>query len=64
MPLTQTEVGMEEEEKLEITLGDLIVALTEEIAWFVHDERETYKLVAFILTDLMHNSGPVSKSWH
>jgi hypothetical protein len=55
---------MDREEKLETTLGDLIVALTEETVRFVHDEREAYKVVAYILADLVCTSGPNSKSWH
>lgn len=55
---------MEGEEKLETTLGDLIVMLTDETVRFVHDEREAYKVVAYILADLVCKSGPGSKSWH
>jgi hypothetical protein len=44
---------MERQEKLETTLGDLVVALTEEAAPFVRDEREAYQVVAFMLTHLL-----------
>jgi hypothetical protein len=45
---------------LETTLGDLIVALTEETDRQVRDEKMTYQLVAYILADLMKNSRRVS----
>jgi hypothetical protein len=38
-------------EKVETTLGDLIVALTEETHRFINDERETYELVAYLLSE-------------
>lgn len=53
-----------EQDPLETTLGDFIVALTEETSRFVRDEREAYKIVAFILTDLLRHSGPNPRSWH
>jgi hypothetical protein len=34
------------------TLGDLIVALTDETGRFVRDEEEVYRVVAYIVTDL------------
>ena len=40
----------------ETTVGDLIVALTDETHRQVRDERITYELVAYILADLMKNS--------
>jgi len=46
---------------LETTLGDLIVALTEETDRQVRDEKMTYQLVAYILADLMKNSRLVSR---
>lgn len=55
---------MSGEEKLETTLGDLVVALTDETVRFVHDEQEVYKIVSYLLVDLLCRSGPVSKSWH
>lgn len=42
----------EREGTIETTLGDLILALTEETAPFVRNEKEIYRLVAFILRDL------------
>jgi hypothetical protein len=55
---------MGREEKVDTTFGDLIVALTEETGRFVHDEKEVYKVVAYILSDLLYNSESISKSWH
>ncbi len=55
---------MEREEIIQTTLGDLIVALTEETARFFPDEEDSYKIVAYILSDLLNNSGPVSAGWH
>jgi hypothetical protein len=40
----------------ETTVGDLIVALTDETHRQVRDEKMTYELVAYILADLMKNS--------
>ncbi|MGN6717833.1 MAG: hypothetical protein ACTHLX_10620 [Candidatus Binatia bacterium] len=40
----------------ETTVGDLIVALTDETHRQVRDEKMTYELVAYILADLMENS--------
>jgi hypothetical protein len=37
------------------TLGDLITALTEEIAWYVDDEREASILVAYVLSTFFTN---------
>lgn len=54
---------METGEKVDTTVGDLIVALTEETSRFVHDDREMYKVVAYILSDLL-KSGSISTSWH
>ncbi len=50
--------------EVETTLGDLILALTEETVRFVHDEKAANILVAYILSDLFNNSGPNSQSWH
>jgi hypothetical protein len=40
----------------ETTVGDLIVALTDETHRQVRDEKITYELVAYILAGLMKNS--------
>ncbi len=62
-PDEREEAVMETGEKVNTTVGDLIVALTEETSRFVHDEREMYKVVAYILSDLL-KSGSISTSWH
>ncbi len=49
---------------LKTTLGDLILALTEETTRLVHDEKEASKIVAVMLVDLLNHSGPASKNWH
>ncbi len=53
-----------EQEPIETTLGDLIAVLTEETARFIQNDKEAYKVVAFILTDLLRSSGPTYRSWH
>lgn len=58
---------MERQEILETTLGDLVVALTEEATPFVRDEKEAYKVDAFTLMHLLYDSGGISgrlQSWH
>lgn len=47
---------MARKKKFETTLGDLIVALTEETGRHVRDERTTYELVAYILADMIAES--------
>ena len=42
--------------KTQTTLGDLIVALTDAAGQDVRDEKMTYELVAYILTDLIKGS--------
>jgi len=49
-------------ETIETTLGDLIVALTDETALLVRDEEEANKVVAYILADLLYNSKTVAKN--
>lgn len=48
---------MARREVLETTVGDLIAVLTDETAPFVCDEREANRVVAYILADLLYNSG-------
>lgn len=38
---------------IETTLGDLIVALTEEASQVVHHKQEIYKVVSYMLNDLL-----------
>ena len=54
---------MERTEILETTLGDLIVAITEEASRHARDTRETYTLVAYILSDLLNNFRPDPERW-
>lgn len=42
---------------VQTTLGELVVALTEETARFVPNEREANILVAYMLTDLFSKSN-------
>ena len=46
------------------TVGDLIVALTDETRHFVHDDEEVYRIVAYMLTDLLSRSRLLSRTWH
>jgi hypothetical protein len=54
----------EDDDFAETTLGELIVALTEETSRHVPDEKAANILVAYILSDLFRNTEPVSKRWH
>lgn len=54
---------MERAEILETTLGDLIVAITEEASRHARDRREAYTLVAYILSDLLNNFRPEPERW-
>lgn len=42
-------------EIIETTLGDLIVALSEEMDWATNQRQEVYNGVAYLLADLFHN---------
>lgn len=58
---------MERTEIVETTLGDLIVALTEEAIPFVASEEEAYRVAAFALTHLLLMSdadSPAREVWH
>ena len=55
---------MKAEEKVETTLGELIVALTEETARLVNDEKQAYEVVAYALADLLSKSASDSQTWH
>jgi hypothetical protein len=55
---------MNREASEEFTLEDFVVALAEVTAPLAHDKERAYKIIAFILSDLLHNSEPASKSWH
>jgi hypothetical protein len=45
------------------TLGDLIVALTEETTPLIRSELETYSVVALILTHLLGKRNTPSRAW-
>ena len=55
---------MEREDLLEITLGDLIVALSEGTSRHVPDERAANILVAYILSDLFCKPATYPMYWH
>lgn len=46
------------------TLGELIVALTDETREFIHDEEEVYRVVAYMVADILFRSRVFSKKWH
>lgn len=46
------------------TLGDLIVALTDEATPLLGNEQETYSVVALMLTNLLGKQNERSRSWH
>jgi hypothetical protein len=49
--------------RAESTLGDLIVALTEETRSYVRGEEEVYRIVAYMVKDLLSRRRCLSKSW-
>jgi hypothetical protein len=53
-----------DDDMIETTLGELIVALTEETSRHVPDQKVANILVAYILSDLFRNTEAISKSWH
>jgi len=46
------------------TLGDLIVALTEETRSYIREEEEVYRVVAYMVTDLLSRRRCLSRTWH
>ena len=52
---------MAKEHILETTVGDLIVALTEETYLLVRDEQVAYRIVAHVLSKLLRNSEPITE---
>ena len=46
------------------TLGELIAALTDETSHFVRDEKEVYRVVAYMVTDLLNKQRYDSKVTH
>ncbi|HEV8721963.1 MAG TPA: hypothetical protein VGW77_15135 [Candidatus Binatia bacterium] len=55
---------MTRESKIETTLGDLVVALTEETGRHVRDEKMTYEVVAYILANFLNGSNRRSNQPH
>jgi hypothetical protein len=55
---------MTRQAKLETTLGDLVVALTEETERYVPDEKMTYEVVAYILANFLNGSHRHSNQLH
>ncbi len=51
---------MKQSERWQTTLGDLIVALTDEVGGQDRDEKNIYALVAFILADLFKGAKPLA----
>ena len=49
--------------RAESTLGDLIVTLTEETRSYVRDEEEVYRIVAYMVKDLLSRRRCLSRSW-
>ena len=54
----------EQDEPLEATLADLIVALTEEADRLIQNRRQAHNFVAYILLNILSHSAPVSQTWH
>ena len=52
---------MNRSQPVQTTLGNLIAALTEEARVYVRDEKEAYRVVAFMLTNLL-NTGAAFRS--
>ena len=46
------------------TLGELIAALTDETSHFVRDEKEVYRVVAYMVADLLNKQRLDSKVTH
>ena len=51
---------MKRSKKRQTTLGELIVALTDEVRSQAVDEKTTYAVVAFILADLFNDPKPLA----
>jgi hypothetical protein len=55
---------MPKDEIIDTTLGDLIVALTDETDRLLGNKADTNIIVAYILSDLLNQSEPLSRYWH
>jgi hypothetical protein len=54
----------EQDEHLEATLADLIVALTEEADRLIQNRRQAHKFVAYVLLNILSHSASISHTWH
>ena len=63
-PVADRRWNMTRESKIETTLGDLVVALTEETGRHVRDEKMTYEVVAYILANFLNGSNRRSNQPH
>ena len=54
----------EQDEHLEATLADLIVALTEEADRLIQNRKEAHNFVAYVLLNILTHSAPISQTWH
>jgi len=54
----------EQDEPLEATLADLIVALTEEADRLIRNRRQAHNFVAYVLLNILSHSAPISHTWH
>lgn len=52
------------QETTKSTLGDLIAALTEETRCYIRNEEEIYRIVAYMVTDLLSRRRYLSRTWH
>jgi hypothetical protein len=50
--------------KVDTTIGDLIVALTDATVPYAEDENEASILVAYLLSDLLDNKSQDAETWH
>jgi hypothetical protein len=55
---------MSRPKKVDTTLGDLIVALTDATVPYAQDETEASILVAYLLSDLLDKSQGPAATWH
>lgn len=55
---------MRRRKRVDTTLGDLVVALTEETVQLVPDEKLAYTFVAYMLADVLNNWRTISNTWH
>jgi len=51
---------MKRRDKSQTTLGELIVALTDEVGGQINDKKIAYALVAFILADMFRDPKPLA----